>query len=67
MNRDNFLLVVYLSHVADDDLTPGMSAILKSCTYLEWARRGRKAAQFWNSLRAALPNTGHGAHVGLND
>jgi hypothetical protein len=64
MNRDDFLLVVYLSHVADDDLTPGMAAILKSCTFLEWARRGRKAAQFWNSLRAALPHGGEGPHAG---
>jgi hypothetical protein len=67
MNRDDFLLVVYLSHVADDDLTPGMSAILKSCTYLEWARRGRKAAQFWNSLRAASPHAVQDAGEGLHN
>jgi hypothetical protein len=54
LHRDDYLLVVYLTDVAAEDLTAGMDAILKSCTYLQWAQRGREVAQFWRNLRAAL-------------
>jgi hypothetical protein len=63
MNGDNDLLVVYLTEVTVENLTAGMAAILRSNTYLQWAERGREAAQFWNNLRAALPDVGEAETV----
>jgi hypothetical protein len=56
MNRDNDLLVVYLAEVAPEDMTAGMAAILRSSTYLQWAEPGQEVTQFWNNLRAVLPD-----------
>jgi Leucine-rich repeat (LRR) protein len=58
MNRDDDILVVNLCDVDPEELTATMAAILRSCTYLQWAERGPDVAQFWNNLRAALPNPG---------
>jgi toll-like receptor 13 len=58
LSRDDYLLVVYLTDVAAEDMTAGMAAILRSCTYLQWAEEGQEAVQFWNSLRVALPRAG---------
>jgi hypothetical protein len=57
MYHEQSLLVISRNKVAAEDLTPGMAAILRSNTCLQWAERGWKAAQFWRSLRAALPIT----------
>jgi hypothetical protein len=55
MGRNQDLLVIYLSDVPPEELTAGMAAILRSCTYLRWtAERGQDASHFWSTLRIAL-------------
>jgi hypothetical protein len=63
MNHDETLLVLYFTNVAAEQLTAGMAAIFRSNTCLRWAERGREAAQFWRSLRAALPQPGAVADI----
>jgi hypothetical protein len=66
LNREYDLLVLYLSDVGPEDMTAGMAAILRSCTYLQWAERGLEARLFWNNLRAALPNVGRQSRARRN-
>ena len=54
MDRDDELLIVYLHDVAPRDLTAGMAAMMRTCTYLRWSERAEELTNFWNSLRMAL-------------
>ena len=54
MDRDDELLIVYLHDVAPRDLTAGMAAMMRTCTYLRWSQRAEELTNFWNSLRMAL-------------
>lgn len=54
MDRGDFLVVVYLHEVPERDMTPGMMAILRTYTYLQWSEEPGIAAYFWNNLRLAL-------------
>ena len=54
IHRNDELLVVCLHEVAPRDLTSGMAAILRACTYLRWSEQREELAFFWNSLRGAL-------------
>nr|ARQ14825.1 toll-like recptor 7 [Oncomelania hupensis] len=54
MDRGDCLLVAYLRHVEERDMTAGMMAILRTCTYLQWSQMRRDQAYFWDHLLLAL-------------
>ena len=54
IHRNDELLIVCLHEVAPRDLTSGMSAMLRTCTYLRWSEQREERAFFWNSLRRAV-------------
>ncbi|KAK7108091.1 toll-like receptor 2 type-2 [Littorina saxatilis] len=54
MDRGDYLLVVLLRDVPERDLTPGMMAIMRTYTYLQWSHHPEDRAFFWDNMGLAL-------------
>ncbi|XP_070181767.1 toll-like receptor 13 [Littorina saxatilis] len=54
MDHGDLLLVVHVNNTPVSDLTPTMTAIVRTCTYIAWSQAGEGRVIFWNSLLLAL-------------
>jgi Leucine-rich repeat (LRR) protein len=54
MDVDDALVIVMLDDVEARDMTSAMMAVLKTTTYIEWARVQEAQRSFWQRMRIAL-------------
>ena len=54
LEHGDSLLVVMLEDIPAGELTPAMSAVIKTTTYIEWEDDPEARASFWGRMRIGL-------------